>query len=409
MAASLSLDQGLLPAAGVIAQALPRPGSPPEGRPWLAQSLSDGTAGTALLHIERAHLRHGTWRQAHAWITSAARGEVSASDITGLFLGLPAIAFMLDAAASGSSRYRAGLADADRHLAALATARAAAGMDRIRAGHPGGYQEWDVFFGLAGLGALLLRRSPGSSAMERVLQYLVALTRPLRVDGLELPGWWARHAPSRQQSHSYPGGHGNLGAAHGIAPLALLGHALRIGIAVDGQQEAITTILAWLDAWKQDSPAGPWWPEWVTLADLRAGRPGQQRPNRPSWCYGTPGIARAGQVAAIALGDHCAQHDYERALLSCLHDPAQLAQLTDAGLCHGAAGLYMTAWRAARDALTSAIAAELPGLATLLLDLAAHASGPGLLNGTAGTALALHVAASGAAPASGWDACLLIS
>jgi hypothetical protein len=410
MAASPSLDQGLLPVADAIAQALPRPGPPRDDQAWLAQSLSAGTAGTALLHIERAHLGHGTWRQAHAWITSAACGEVSASDTTGLFLGLPAIAFMLDAAASGSSRYAAGLAEADRHLATLATARAAAGMDRIRAGQPGGFHEWDVFFGLAGLGALLLRRSPGGSAMERVLHYLVALTRPLRVDGLEVPGWWAGHDPSRQQSPSYRGGHGNLGAAHGIGPLALLGHALRKDVAVDGQPEAIATILAWLHAWKQDSLMGPWWPEWITIADLRAGRPGQRRPNRPSWCYGTPGIARAGQVAAIALGDHRAQHEYEQALLQCLRDPAQLVQLTDAGLCHGAAGLYMTAWRAVQDALTPAIRTQLPGLARLLLGLAAaDPSGPGFLNGTAGTALALHAAASGTAPASGWDSCLLIN
>jgi hypothetical protein len=410
MAAQLSRDNGLVPAADAIAQAVSWPAPPPDDRPWLAQSLSDGTAGTALLHIERARLGHGTWRQAHAWITSAATGEISASDTAGLFLGLPAVAFMLDAAASGSSRYGAGLGDADRHLAALTAARAAAGMDRIRAGQPGGFQEWDVFFGLAGLGALLLRRAPGSSAMERVLQYLVALTRPLHVDGLEVPGWWAGHDPSRKQSPSYRGGHGNLGAAHGTAPLALLSHALRKGVAVDGQREAIATILAWLDAWKQDAPAGPWWPEWITLDDLRAGRPGQRRPNRPSWCYGIPGIARAGQVAAIALGDHRAQHEYEQALLLCLRDPAQLAQLTDAGLCHGAAGLHITAWRAAQDALTPAIGTELPGLATLLLDLAAaHPSGPGFLNGTAGTALALHMAASGTAPASGWDACMLIS
>lgn len=410
MTGQLTLGPGLLPAADAIAQAVLCPGPPPEGRMWLAQSLSDGTAGTALLHIERAHLGYGTWQRAHAWISTAASGEISAGDTAGLFLGLPAVAFMLDAAASGSSWYTAGLADADRHLTALACARAAAGTDRILAGRLGGFQEWDVFFGLAGLGALLLRRSPGGSAMERVLQYLVALTQPLHVDGLEVPGWWSGHDPSRQQSRAYRGGHGNLGAAHGTGPLALLGHAMRKGIAVDGQREAIATILAWLETWKQDSPAGPWWPEWITLDEMRTGRPAQRRPNRPSWCYGTPGIARAGQVAAIALGDHCRQREYEQALLQCLHDPAQLAQLTDAGLCHGAAGLYMTAWRAAQDALTPAIETELPELAALLLKLAAgRPRGTGFLNGTAGTALALHAAASGAAPISGWDACLLIS
>jgi hypothetical protein len=36
------------------------------------------------------------------------------------------------------------------------------------------------------------------------------------------------------------------------------------------------------------------------------------------------------------------------------------------------------------------------------------AAGPGLLDGAAGTALALHTAAHNVAPTSGWDACLLI-
>ncbi len=268
-----------------------------------------------------------------------------------------------------------------------------------------------MFFGLAGLGALLLRRSPGGSAMERVLQYLVALTRPLRVDGLEVPGWWSGHDPSRRQTPAYRGGHGNLGAAHGIGPLALLGHALRKGIAVDGQREAIATILAWLESWKQDSPAGPWWPEWITLAELRAGRPGQRQPNRPSWCYGTPGIARAGQVAAIALGRYRRQREYEQALLQCLRDPAQLAQLTDAGLCHGA-GMLLHDRHGGQPGLRHHPGGRdgPAGLAALLLKLAAdRPSGTGFLNGITGTALALHVAASGAAPISGWDACLLIS
>jgi hypothetical protein len=33
---------------------------------------------------------------------------------------------------------------------------------------------------------------------------------------------------------------------------------MRHGITVDGQSEAIRTILRWLDAWRQNGPAGPW-------------------------------------------------------------------------------------------------------------------------------------------------------
>ncbi|MEU9891097.1 lanthionine synthetase C family protein [Sphaerisporangium sp. NPDC051017] len=377
----------------------------------MAQSLTQGIAGTALLHIERAHLRYGTWQQAHHWITHAAAGQISASDTTGLYLGAPAIAFILDAAAAGTSRYRAGLADLDRYVDTLAHHRADAVHARVQRGDLTHFREYDVFFGLSGIGALLLRRDPGGNALERVLEALVTLTRPLPVDGHMLPGWWVGHDPHRRFSDAYPGGHANLGIAHGITgPLALLSQAMRLGITVTGQAEAITTICTWLESWRQDSKSGPWWPQWISRADLRTGRPTQRAPGRPSWCYGTPGIARAGQLAAIATADHRLQARYENDLTRCLSDPAQRALITDAGLCHGTAGLYQTTWRAARDATSPALAAWLPHLAAAL---AQHAqcdttTGPGFLEGGAGTALALHTAAHDTAPTSEWDACLLI-
>ncbi|WP_409495987.1 lanthionine synthetase C family protein [Amycolatopsis sp. cmx-11-12] len=390
--------------------ALPKPR--PEDEPWADQSLSKGTAGIALLHIERALTSRGTWRQGHLWITKAVTGQVSATDTSGLYLGAPAIAFMLDAAATGATnRYREALADVDGHVAALAHRRAEAALVRIKASEFPGFREYDVFFGLSGIGALLLRRASGSTAMQRILDYLVALARPRRVDGEVLPGWWVGHDPHRRISGTYQDGHGNFGVAHGIAgPLALLSQAMRRGIIVDGQHEAIITICEWLDSWQQDGAAGPWWPEWITLAELRTGRPHQPGPARPSWCYGTPGIARAGQLAGIATGDAHRQRMYEQALVRCLDAPEQIARITDGGLCHGWAGLYQTVWRSAQDAGTPALAEHLPRLATHLGQHANHepVAKRGFLDGAAGTALALHTAAHNTAPTSGWDACLLI-
>ncbi|MFD0633123.1 lanthionine synthetase LanC family protein [Catenulispora yoronensis] len=96
--------------------------------------------------------------------------------------------------------------------------------------------------------------------MEQILDYLVALTRPLRHDERTLPGWWVSHAPERLTSAAYAG-HGNFGAAHGITgPLALLAQAARRGLIVKGHREAIETIFTFMDSWRQDSPAGSWWP-----------------------------------------------------------------------------------------------------------------------------------------------------
>lgn len=383
-----------------------------QAEPWIAHSLARGTAGIALLHIERAHRGQGTWQDARAWIKQATAGEISAADSTGLYLGAPAIAFMLHAAHGPATRCDQELATLHAHVARLAHRRAQAAMTRISQRRLPAFGEYDVFSGLTGIGAYLLRADPGGSATERILSYLVALTRPLRSASADVPGWWVAHGPQLRSSARFPGGHGNLGAAHGITgPLLLLSQATRRGVIVDGQPDAIGRICAWMDSWRQDSSAGSWWPQWVDMADLSSGRPAQRQPARPSWCYGTAGIARAQQLAGVATGNKRRQAEAEDALENCLNDARQTDLITDAGLCHGWAGIYQTTWRAARDALTPRLAAIMPDLAAALTCRAQGDGddGSGFLDGAAGTALALSTATQDAAPASGWDTCLLIA
>lgn len=377
--------------------------------PWQGQSLAQGPIGTALLHIERAHTGWGSWQQAHRWITAATTHPISAADTSGLYLGAPALAFVLEAAAAGGDRYRATRQELHRHVLELAHRRVEAAMERIRCGHSPTFAEYDTFYGITGLGAHLLSYAPDSPALEQVLTYLVELTRPLRAHGRTLPGWWVSHDPHRGHSAHFPGGHANLGAAHGITGvLALLGQAARRGVTVAGHHEAIHTILTHLDTWQQESEDGPWWPEHLTLDALDSGQPHQSEAARPSWCYGTPGIARAGQIAAIAVGDLERQRVFENALHRCLSDPAQLERITDTSLCHGWAGLFQTTWRAAQDSDSPALLAHLPHLAQKLSGHAHAAVDAGFLEGGAGAALALMTVQTDRRPRTRWDACLLI-
>ncbi|OHV63665.1 lanthionine synthetase C family protein [Pseudofrankia sp. BMG5.36] len=410
----MSTSDDLLREADQQARRLAQPAPPASTNPP-GQALSSGSVGTALLFIERARVGLDRWQRAHRHLLDATARPVSDHDTAGLYLGAPAIAFVLDAAAGPSARYREALAALDEVVARLAHRRSRRALERIKAGRLADFAEYDLFLGLTGLGALLLRRAPTSSATEHVLTYLVALTRTLTVDGDTLPGWWVGHDPQRGQAAAFRGGHANIGVAHGIAgPLALLSQAARRGLTVNGHLEAIATICAWLDSWQIDGPTGPFWPPHINLAELRSSHCARNQPGRPGWCYGTPGIARAGQLAALALGDPQRRHAYEQALLACLDDPAEQTLLTDPGLCHGHAGLYQTVRRAAADDPTGALSTRLPQLVGELLRAthAAPAQGPGhrgFLNGLAGTALALHTAAADTLPISGWDACLLIS
>ncbi len=375
------------------------------------QSLAGGAAGIALLHIERARAGPGDWTTAHAWLSAAARDDLSAGPNASLFFGAPTLAFVTHAAADRPGKLTRALANLDTSSAAVTRRRLDEAHARIDRGGRPALAEFDLIRGLAGLGAYHLQRNPHHDITRAVLCYLVRLTEPLpdRTDGL--PGWWTDLAPTGHASPDFPAGHGNFGMSHGIAgPLALLSLALRRGVVVDGHTDAITRTCTWLDAWQQEHRCGPWWPGIITVDEVHKEHGQQPSLPRPSWCYGTPGLARAQQLAGLATGDTARQRTAQTAMLGCLRDPEQLARIIDSGLCHGMAGLFQTTWRMAADAHTPDIAAELPRLsARLLTQLRSAPEETEFLDGHAGIALALHTAGTNTAPLAHWDACLLLT
>lgn len=380
---------------------------------WRNQSLSKGAAGVAVLHGLRAQHGLGGTEPVHAWLARATLDDLTAGPGAGLWFGVPAVAFALSVAAPG--RYPTAMAALDTAVADLTRARLHTAHARIEAGLRPSLYEFDLTRGLTGLGAYWLHRNPCSELARDILTYLVRLTEPVDAHdpaGSRAPGWWTSDQPSGRHDPAFTNGHANLGMAHGIAgPLAHLATAMRHGITIDGQHDAMHTILQWLDAWKQNGPEGPWWPERITLTTLQNGRPRQDGPARPSWCYGTPGLARAQQLAALALGDTARQLAAEDALAHCLDDSAQVNRLTDPALCHGVAGVLATTWHTARDAATPALTERVPDLLRALLDHIADATLdalPGLVEGSAGIALTLHTITTGDAFGA-WPACLLLA
>ena len=254
------------------------------------------------------------------------------------------------------------------------------------------------------------------------------LTEPITHDGETLPGWWTETGPSGRPDDRFPGGHANNGMAHGIGGvLALLALAARRGITVrrPPRSPAHDPGLAGpLAAEHRPTATGV-----AVLGHPRRAAHGPPRapsaPRRPSWCYGTAGLARAQQLAALALGDANRQIDAENALVAALTDPEQLKATTDNGLCHGFAGLAHIAARVGRrrpplDRRTAprrdpgAPGRSLPRRAptpkhTATALIQDEEAGPGFLDGAAGIALALLAPSTTAPPRSAWDACLLIA
>ncbi|SHG80584.1 Lanthionine synthetase C-like protein [Streptoalloteichus hindustanus] len=305
-----------------------------------------------------------------------------------MFHGAPALEFVLNCVRQGGREVR----DA---VDGIVTARLAAARRRQASGTLPHLAEFDLIRGLGGLGALLLTRDTPSPLLEEVLAYLVSLSRPVRIGGRTLPGWWAEAGPGGEEM---AGGHGNNGVAHGIAgPLAVLSLAARRGVQVPGQHDAIEVFSHWLDRYGCRY--------WITRDQMSAPEPPKPAPARPSWCYGQLGVARAQQLAAIALGHQARRLVAENMITCTLADPDNLGRVSDASLCHGWAGLLAVTRAVADDSaapnrftpliddLTARLAVDLDRL-----------SKPGFMEGRAGAHLALD-----GTNITGWTRALLIT
>ncbi|WP_405912909.1 lanthionine synthetase [Streptomyces sp. NBC_00963] len=424
----MSSVQPALDLVEAVATRLADPGLVPSGPQDHRQQLAHGAPGIALLHIERAANGLGPWQRAHDWLAAASQGPLTSGPDSHPFYGMPALAHALACAADHlPGSYQRALDAMDRQIEVDVGRRLDTAHRRIDAGRLPRLAEFDTIRGLTGYGAYLLRRDPGGATVRDVLDYCVRLTEPLTHDGETLPGWWTSTGPSGSADERFPGGHANTGMAHGVGGvLALLALAARRRAVAEGQRGALRAILAWLDRWQEETEQGPAWPYWITQGELRTGRRASSELRRPSWCYGTAGLARAQQLAALALGDAGRRIAAENALAAAITDPDQLRATTDDGLCHGLAGLAHVAIRMAEDAHPSTVGrirAAIPALVAAICRPDSHlartataftggsgaGAGPGLLDGAAGTALALLAAGPATPPRSAWDTCLLIA
>ncbi|MFW6641840.1 lanthionine synthetase C family protein [Nocardiopsis algeriensis] len=362
-------------------------------------SLNGGTLGTALLYLATG----SPPETVHTLLrTALADGPIDPAGRNTLFHGLPAVGFVLSLTPPGN--YRGARATAREHLIALTRHRLAAATRRIEDRRPTSFAEYDLITGLTGIGVALGSIDPDGDLLDDVLRYLVRFTRPVRHEHRERPGWWVHHGPRAHPDPDFSEGHINLGVAHGISGvLGLLALTHRDGRTVDGHTEAMERLCAELDEHEHHDGERTWWPGWVAT-----GHPAPlTRPGTPSWCYGTPGIARTQQLAALALQDTTRRLHTEQVMDTCLSDPDLVKHFIDGGLCHGPAGVLQVLYRMSEDQPTAPTGQRLD---RHLTSMRAHATAPfphresGLLEGKEGTTMAL----AGREPTQAWDRCLLL-
>lgn len=379
----------------------------------LVHDLGRGLAGTALRQAVLAH-NSGRWEAAHAAAKAMTAQPVSMHDASAsLYRGAPAVAYALHTASHRA--YQAALHVLDEQIATLVKSRLTDAHRRMDTQVPPRLREYDLISGLTGLGAYVLSRGSRPDLLQGVLRYLVRLIEePVIAHGRWMPGWWTSDGPKRQPDKSWPPGHANFGMAHGVSgPIALLALSTRAGHEVPGQRRVLEQACDLLGDWAQPEAGSGCWPEIVGLDQWLRGPSRQPQPGRPSWCYGTPGIARSLQLAALACQRPTTQRLAEDALASCSEDPEQVGRFQDATVCHGWAGLCLALDRAANDAGPDSVLHQHRATAqarlTALMERSAPPPAPGLLTGADGILLTLHTLTPAHGVSPGWDTCLLLT
>lgn len=392
-------------------------------REWRAPSAAQGDIGLAICAAEfdRAFPGEGWDRVGHVYLARGAAAlhleDAASPRALSLFDGLCGVGFATWLLSRDGTRYTRLLASLDAVIASSVHAYAAALLQQC---HGFGFGQYDVVYGLAGVVPYLLYRRSSSTivrALEAAIQMLVVLTED--TDGI--PHWYTpQHLIWREEwQAAYSDGLLDCGMAHGAAGfLAALALARLEGIESPGLAEAIDRLAGLLMTHRQDDAYGPNWAGVLGVDQLAASdssgmvdasRADASLPTIPSWCYGSPGIARALWLAGSALQSqrYC---DFAITAMEavCRRDLSAAAQQS-LSLCHGTAGVLQIVQRFAWDTrhttfketvkvlteeLVEHYTPALPfGYADLRLSGQTPA-GPGLLLGSSGIALALLSAAS---------------
>ncbi len=370
--------------------------------------LSGGAAGLALLFhwLEGAEPNGYYERLAGELLDQAMQAVAEQPMSVALYSGFTGVAWVVQHLEDGRDEDDA-LSDVDAALAR-----------RLQVSPWRG--DFDLISGLVGLGVYALERLPRATAVqsvEAVVARLAELAEP-HPQGLAWktrPEWML---PERRKH--WPEGRYDLGVAHGLPGiLAVLAGAIRAGVAEQEARRLLTGGWSYLMAQRLPRP-GASFPGSVF--------PGtESEPTRAAWCYGDPGVTLALFSAARAVGDTEREAEVLALAREAAKRPVEGSGVVDAGLCHGSAGLLHIYNRffqatgeevfadAARVWLERTLGLKKPdqGIGGYTFwgrgaaDALTWVDKPGLLEGTAGVALALLAAASPMEPT--WDRVLLMS
>ena len=207
-------------------------------------------------------------------------------------------------------------------------------LDQLEQG--GWSATYDLVGGLVGVGAAALERLP-SPAARSCLEWIIGHLERIAEHGPAGLTWWTDPAwlPPEDRVR-YPRGYHDLSVAHGVpAVAALVARAVACGIHCERGRWLCEGAVGWLRAQEAGYPSGL--PYMVEPNGSAGTLPAP--PARLAWCQGDLGAAAVRMVTAFAAG----RPDWAGSALALARRAAGRARssagVSDAGFCHGAAGV----------------------------------------------------------------------
>ena len=279
-----------------------------------------------------------------------------------------------------------------------------------------GRAPFDLVLGLVGVGVYVLERWPRPVAVACLERVVGEFGRGARRDGDGVYWWTAPSLLLGSGRVQTPVGRVDLGVAHGVGGvIAVLARAARL-LPESEAGGLLGGAVRWLLAHAVAGEGGPSIP-YVVAEGVDVGV------SRSAWCYGDPGVAAVLLVAAREVGERSWEEFATGLAVRAAERPVELSGVTDAGFCHGSAGLghlfnrmfQMTGearlGEAARFWLLRTVewceAALSGGVGGSEVGGGVPWSGSGIVEGAAGVGLALLAGCSAVEPA--WDRMFVVS
>lgn len=319
-------------------------------QPWNPLSLSHGYPGLVILfsELDRYYPNNHFDTITHQYMVKL-RDLLETADIqnnVSLFSGFSGINYAVQLASKDGTRYTSMLNTLDDHLFRLADSF----MEQVEAKHenlPFGSIEfcYDLITGITGIGRYALESlHPGmEKLLERILSHLVQLASEEIFDGIRVTNFFSPPETIivEEDKRKFTSGYINLGLSHGIAgPLALLSLAIKKGVVVEGQSQAIDILFKTLYPMASKDEYGYYLKRMVGWEETLSGSICNKGEDErfDAWCYGSFGVTRALSLAYEALKIDEIKDMTINLLYSLVTVPTERLNIKSSILCHGHAG-----------------------------------------------------------------------